>query len=193
MIVNGKKHKDFFVQKILIDKTFKNQSRLNLFLPLVKNKKVLHMGFVDWPITSPKNSLHLWLSEHCNKVDGYDVNKEGAENLRVPNGELYFDWNLIKDEYDIILIPEVLEHVDNVKSFFERLDQLSGKLVISAPDAYLLQNHFEETDNFIEVVHPDHNCYYSPFTLKNTIEKYSRRRVSSLHWVQNHSIVAVCE
>ena len=193
MIVNGKNHKEYFVQQVSVDKTYRDKSRLDFFLPLIQNKKVLHVGFVDWPITKPKNSLHLWLSQHAKKVDGIDVNREGAENLTVPNGTNYFSWNDITDTYDVILVAEVIEHVDNIRLFLEMLDKHPGKLIVTAPDAYLLHRHFEESNNFIEVVHPDHNCYYSPYTLKNTIEKYSNRTVLSLHWIQNHSIAAVCE
>lgn len=193
MIVNGKKHKEFFVQIIEVDKTYKDKSRLDFFLPLVKGKKILHVGFVDWPITKPENSFHIWLSQHSKQVDGMDVNKEGADQLSIPNGKNYFDWSEIVDQYDLIMVSEVIEHVDNVKNFLETLDRYSGKLIITAPDAYLLQHHFEENDKFVEVVHPDHNCYYSPYTLKNTIEKYSKRKVTSLHWIQNHSIAAICE
>lgn len=194
MIVNGKKHKDFFVQNVVVDTTYKNSSRLELLIPLVKDKKVLHVGFVDWPITSTKTSLHLTLSEHCKVIDGIDTNTSGSEHLAVPNGKLMFNWSEVEDNYDVILIPEVLEHVGNVEDFLKFIDRLHGTLVVSVPDAYLLQKHFEETSQgFVEVVHPDHNYYYSPYTLKNVIEKYSRRKVTSLHWVQNHSIVAICE
>jgi hypothetical protein len=46
---------------------------------------------------------------------------------------------------------------------------------------------------YIETVHPDHNCWYTPYTLKNVINKYSKtRQVTSMHWVFG-SIVAVCD
>jgi hypothetical protein len=193
MIVNGKKHKDFFVQTIEVDKTYQHATRQDFFLPFIKNKKILHVGFVDWPITKIENSLHLWVASHATKADGVDVNKEAAEKLRVKNGDIFFEWESIKDEYDVILVPEVLEHVDNIKEFFQTLNKFSGKLIITVPDAYMLQRHFEEANNFIEVVHPDHNCYFSPYTLKNIIKKYSNKKLTSLHWLQNHSIAAVCE
>lgn len=192
MIVNGKKHKDFFIQQLDVNKTFQNRSRQDFFLPYIKDNKVLHVGFVDWPITKVENSLHLWISSHAKIVDGIDVNKDAAEKLRVKNGEIFFDWSSLKDEYDVILVPEVLEHVDNIKEFFQILNKFSGTLIITVPDAYMLQRHFEETTSFIEVVHPDHNCYFSPYTLKNIIGKYSNKKLVSLHWLQNHSIAAIC-
>ena len=91
-------------------------------------------------------------------------------------------------------MPEVIEHVDNVALFLQQLDQVKGKLIITAPCAYKLSGNFrEENGLYIETVHPDHNCWYSPYTLKNVINKYSKtRQVTSMHWAVG-SIVAVCD
>lgn len=177
-----------------VDKTFKNGNRIDFFKPFIENKKVLHVGYSDWPKIKLHKSLHLQIAPLCERLDGLDYH--AAEVLRVPNGELYSSWDQISDVYDTILIPEVIEHVGNVQSFLQQVDQFQGVVIITAPDAYLLhQTNFKELDDgkFYELVHADHNCWYSPFTLSNTINKYSRRRVKSLHWLMNQSIAAVCE
>ena len=193
-LINGKYHKAFFVQRETVDKTFIKTARVNFFRPHVTGKKVLHIGFVDWPITDPDNNLHLSLSPLCERLDGFDVNFEHAEELRVPNGELYNEWDLLPNDYDVIIIPEVIEHVGNVEDFLRKISLKTGVLIITAPDAYLLQHEWEETDSeFLEAVHPDHNCYYTPYTLKSTIEKYTDRKVTSLHWVNKRSVAAICK
>lgn len=189
-IINGKDHKEYFVQKTRVSTEFK--SRIDLFKNFIENKKVLHVGFVDWPITDPNSSLHLNLKDYCTQLDGYDVNTEGAEFLKVPNGNIYHNWNDVPNDYDVILVPEVIEHVSDVKTFIDQVCSKNGIVIITAPCAFQLQHHFQNSDEFLEAVHPDHNCYYSPYTLRNVIEKYSNRTVSQMHWVNRQSIVAVC-
>jgi hypothetical protein len=186
----------YFTQKVTVDSAFQHTSRLDFLTPLVTDLKVLHVGFVDYPITKPKKNLHLRIASVCKRIDGIDPNAtdEIKSLLSVPNGNIYDSWNDVPNDYDVIIVPEVIEHVDNVALFLEQLDQVKGKLIITAPCAYKLSGNFrEEHESYIEIVHPDHNCWYTPYTLKNVINKYSKtRQVTSMHWAVG-SIVAVCD
>ena len=52
-------------------------------------------------------------------------------------------------------------------------------MIITAPNAigHIQQNpkfgfkNVENRNTYLESVHPDHNCYYSPMTLANTVMK----------------------
>jgi len=186
----------YFSQTVTVDSTSQNISRLDFLTPLVTGLKVLHVGFVDYPITKSKKNLHLRIAPACKRIDGIDPNAtdEIKSVLSVPNGNIYDSWNDVPNDYDVIIVPEVIEHVDNVALFLQQLDQVKGKLIITAPCAYKLSGNFrEETELYIETVHPDHNCWYTPYTLKNVINKYSKtRQVTSMHWAVG-SIVAVCD
>lgn len=186
----------YFSQTVTVDSTSQNISRLDFLTPLVADLKVLHVGFVDYPITKPKKNLHLRIAPVCKRIDGIDPNAtdEIKSVLSVPNGDIYDSWNDVPNDYDVIIVPEVIEHVDNVALFLQQLDQVKGKLIITAPCAYKLSGNFREANElYIETVHPDHNCWYSPYTLKNVINKYSKtRQVTSMHWAVG-SIVAVCD
>jgi hypothetical protein len=67
--------------------------------------------------------------------------------------------------------------VNNVEGFLMSLVQCcnnSTKLLITAPNAFCNSHISRNKDNlnsFIEIVHPDHNAWYSPYTLQNTIKK----------------------
>jgi len=192
--INEKSFKDFYVQQTLISDIFKNKNRLELLIPMIEGKKVLHVGFVDWPVTNPNNNLHLTIAPYCQRLDGVDINADKADLLKVSNGKNYSSWDNIPNDYDVILIPEVIEHIGNVKDFLELVSTKLGIVIITAPDATLIQHHFEYVDGvLLEGVHPDHNCYYSPYTLKTTIEKYSNRKVNEMYWVQGQSVVAICK
>lgn len=182
--------KNYYQQQISVIDDYINNSSFEFFKRLVMGKKVLHVGFVDYPITNIKKNLHLQLSPYCEVLDGFDINLEHSLELAVPNGKFLDKWEDISDEYDIIIIPEVLEHVDNVQLFLKNLDRFTSKIVISVPDAYLLQRYFQYDQGY-EEVHPDHNCWYSAYTLKNVISKYTNKHVDNLYWINNHSIVAI--
>jgi hypothetical protein len=182
-------------QYVNVDSEYRDGERIEFFKKFVTDKRVLHVGFVDYPKPRPQKSLHISLAPFCKVLDGVDPNVEFAESLRVENGKFFKDWTKIKDEYDVILVPEVIEHVDNVRGFLEIFDNYKGILIITAPDAHLLQHHFTEMENgtFQERVHSDHKCWYSPYTLSNTINSCSKsRKVQSLHWLSKQSICAVC-
>jgi hypothetical protein len=186
----------YFSQTVTVDSSSQGVSRLDFLTPMVTDLKVLHVGFVDYPITKPKKNLHLRIAPVCKRIDGIDPNATDEIKLilSVPNGNIYDSWNDVPNDYDVIIVPEVIEHVDNVALFLQQLDQVKGKLIITAPCAYKLSGNFrEENGLYIETVHPDHNCWYSPYTLKNVINKYSKtRQVTSMHWAVG-SIVAVCD
>ncbi len=186
----------YFTQKISVDTTSRETTRPEFIKQSVKDLKVLHVGFVDYPITNTKKNLHLNIAPLCKRLDGIDPNstEEIKSILSVPNGQIYNSWSDIPNDYDLILVPEVIEHVDNVALFLQQLDLYKGRLIITAPCAYILNKNFKEEDGlFIETVHPDHNCWYTPYTLKNVINKYSKnRQVTSLHWT-NASIIAICD
>lgn len=193
-LINNAYHKSFYVQKLSVDKTFLNSKRISFFKQFIEGKKVLHVGFVDWPITNLKSNLHLELSPLCSRLDGIDPNYKEELDLNVSNGTIYLSWDDVPDDYDIILVPEVIEHVGNIESFLKLLSSKKGILIITAPDAFLLHHHFQSTEHeFLEAVHPDHNYWFTPYTLKTVIDKYSEKKVMSLHWIQNQSIAAVCK
>ena len=195
ILVNGIEHDKYFVQNISVQDD-NQMGKLNFFLRYVKDKKVLHIGFVDHPITNLNNNLHLNLAPYCARLDGYDINYKFEKELAVGNGNNYNNWDDVPDDYDLILVPEVIEHVDNVELFLKQITKKRGTFIITAPDAFMHSNRYMATNQHgdaLEVVHPDHNCYYSPYTLKNVITKYSEKNIKSLHRIWYHSIAAICE
>lgn len=190
-------HSPYFVQRVSVGKELAGRSRQDVFSQICKNRRVLHVGCADWPITNVLNSLHVQLEKVCAQLDGFDIHLEALDMLRPHvKGSLFNDWNDITGQYDVILIPEVLEHVPDVKSFLERVDSINASdIILTVPDAFqCARRHFEyqaQTEEFIEVVHPDHNCWYTPYTIKNTIAKYTSWKVDGLWFFNNISILAV--
>lgn len=173
--------------------------RMEVIVPLCAGKKVLHVGCTDHPIFDPERNLHIRLSRVCRELDGLDVDAEGIEELRrhVP-GRFYTDPGQVTGEYDVLLVPETIEHVDNVRQFLEALDRIRFRhCLITAPNAFIPDqngSHWESPGVFVEVVHPDHTAWFSPYTLKRTITKFTGWKILESYLMHNETMVGcLCE
>lgn len=192
-------HDKFYTQVVHVKKDIAHYNRHEFFASVIKNKRVLHIGCTDHPLCNDSDGhLHIYLDKFASKLDGFDIDTEGFKILQPKvKGKFYSEWDDIKDEYDVIIATEVLEHVGNVEGFIKNLDAVNAKyLFISIPDAFsCAKGHFEyidSTETFIEIVHPDHNAWYSPYTIKNVIEKFSTWKIKSLWFFYGRSILALC-
>ena len=184
---------EFWTQKMKITTINK---RLDLFNEVCSNQSVLHFGCTDWPIFRPDYNLHIKLAKITKELHGFDIDFEGIEKLKTYVDQAYFsDFNnMPKHKYDVCLIPETIEHVDNVATFLNNISDIDAKsFYITAPNCFSKNRfkhnfHKKETD-FIELVHQDHNCWYSPYTLKNVIEKYSSLVVTDIFLMENDSMI----
>lgn len=190
-------HAPYFVQKTIVSRELAGRSRLDVFAQLCKGRRVLHVGCVDWPITDVRNSLHVQLDPHCVALDGLDVHPEGFDALRPHlRGKLCSDWAQVDEEYDLVLAPEVLEHVADVGGFLRQLDGVRAPhFVLTVPDAFsCFRGHFDyvqEGETFVEVVHPDHNCWYTPYTFSNVVRKYTDWRIDGLWFFNRMSLLMI--
>ncbi len=89
-----------------------------------------------------------------------------------------------------------MEHVPNVSDFLAQLQAVdAATFLISVPDAFQCRGrHFDylmDAQTFIEVVHPDHNVWYTPYTFANTIRKYSTLNVERMWFFNGISLLAL--
>ncbi|MDN3546526.1 MAG: class I SAM-dependent methyltransferase [Roseateles asaccharophilus] len=189
-------HPPFFVQKQYVGDDLKGRSRVDVFRQICEGKRVLHVGCVDWPITDLQRSLHLQLDSCCT-LDGFDIHPEAFEIMQPHvRGRLFSDWSQVQGPYDLVLVPEVLEHVPDVQGFLRQLDAVgASQYVITVPDAYsCFAGHFDYSkgvQTFVEVVHPDHNCWYTPYTLANVLRKYTPWSLQGMWFFNRISLLAV--
>lgn len=190
-------HAPYFLQRVSVGQDLLGRSRLEVFAQLCAGLRVLHMGCADWPITDPATSLHVALEPHCARLDGFDIHAEALAGLApYVKGGLYSKLEDVTAEYDLILVPEVLEHVPDVGGFLAQLHALNApNIVITVPDAYqCFKRHFDyvpANETFVEVVHPDHNCWYTPYTLSNVISKYTSWKIDGLWFFNSISLLAM--
>jgi mannosyltransferase OCH1-like enzyme len=191
-------HAPYFVQKVEISSEIASVGRVAVLQSLCQGKRVLHVGCADWPITDPKTSLHLQLESVCATLDGVDPHVEALEQLApyITKGSLFSELSDATGTYDVVLCPEVMEHVPNVSDFLRELEAVDAEtFLISVPDAFQCRGrHFDylmDAQTFVEVVHPDHNVWYTPYTFANTIRKYSSLNIEKMWFFNGISLLAL--
>ena len=190
-------NQSFFVQKVKVSERFVGRSRVDVLSQLCSGQSVLHVGCADWPITNVHDSLHVQLDKVCARLDGFDLHEEALDTLRPHvQGKLSTRLGEFSGPYDVVLVPEVIEHVDSVRDFLRDLSSINaGCYIITAPDAFQCSQRFfhydGEQEEFIEVIHPDHNCWFSPYTLKAVVAKYTDWSIEGIYLLNNISIMLI--
>lgn len=179
---------NFFNHKI--DVLNIEEPRFEYFKKICLNKKVLHIGCADAMFYNKDYNLHAALHQSCKELHGLDTDKEALEVLRkdVP-GKYFNNISEIYQRYDIILLPEVIEHIDNLSLFLNNIYTLDFKeLYITAPNImhYVTEMKYEE-GCFYEVVHPDHKYWFSPYTLYKNLSRYNYK--TELFFIENKSMI----
>jgi 2-polyprenyl-3-methyl-5-hydroxy-6-metoxy-1,4-benzoquinol methylase len=152
-------------------------------------KKVLHVGCLDHPEVIReriKNQtwLHGIISASAALCVGIDVDVHGIdlvnreldiENIHLidlsaslVHKDLVF---LRRTQWDLILCPEVLEHITNHQQFLQNLRKISHSdttLIVTVPNAFKFGNFVNAFRGF-ESINSDHKYWFTFYTLSRTL------------------------
>ncbi len=161
-------------------------SKNNSLVQLCAGKTVLHLGFVNEGFFEENLNRCIWLHAKLDRVAkrvvGVDISETGVARSRdlgysdcyVGDVEHLTDAKFPRLSYDLIVAADIIEHLANPGLFLKSLHDFASEhtsIVITTPNALSLK-----TVSFPlfrkEIVHPDHNFYYSPATLKTLLGKY---------------------
>jgi hypothetical protein len=152
-------------------------------------KKVLHIGCLDHPeIIRERVRTGTWLhgiissvSDLCVGIDidsiGYDlVRRElGIKNIQLVDLSKPLQGEdlsrLSKIHWDLILCPEILEHITNHQQFLQNLHSLSDCdtiLIITGPNALQFANFINALRGF-ETINSDHKYWFTFYTLSRML------------------------
>jgi len=153
-------------------------------------KKVLHIGCLDHPeiiVQREKDGtwLHRVISNVSERCLGIDINSVAYElvqkELSVKNIQLldlssvdFVDKDLsciTEIEWDLILCPEMLEHITNHQQFLKNLCGLCGRnttLIITVPNAFQFANFINTLRGF-ETINSDHKYWFTFYTLSRLL------------------------
>ncbi len=158
-------------------------NRLDLLTELCSKKSVVHVGFADHlELIEPKIQKNQWLHKRIMDVSsqciGVDLNEEAVifvkEKLNIEN---VYTSDLINsppleeitlNKWDILLLGEIIEHIDNPVMFLKNLNDKYGSsvgsLIVTAPNAFRYKNA-KVFMNKEEYINSDHRYWLTPYTL----------------------------
>ena len=160
-----------------------NVDRITYLENLCRNKKVIHIGFADHlPLVPKKMEDNTWLHKRLTgvsaKIVGVDVDLEAiqyfSKNYSIPDIYLHDIINdaplpaIIGEQWDCMILGEILEHVDNPVQFLKQLQEKYGayakEIIITVPNAMNLMS-IRMAKNNKEFINSDHRYWFTPFTL----------------------------
>lgn len=171
-------------------------TRTSILTELCQDKDIVHLGCVDHNIEMIEKKrkrgkwLHQDLVDCANKCLGIDLNREGLDHINKRYGiKDLLCTNIIEKDcqeilaqnWDYFLIPEVLEHQDNPTWFLseikEKYQSNVGQFIITVPNAFdkglrLPLNRNEEAIN------SDHRFWFTPYTLSKVLYQAGFRNIT---------------
>jgi len=155
--------------------------RIDQIVPYIAGKSVLDVGCTsgsrrdDW--------VHAGLVRVADRVVGVDIDADAVSRAR----ERGFDVRLadaesllMAEEFDVVHAGELLEHLDNPRSFLaaarSRLKP-GGALVLTTPNAFAISNFVYRLGGKPRV-NGDHTCWYCEDTLRQLLERNGYEIVS---------------
>lgn len=160
---------DFFTQTLLVGDV--TQHSWAYCSKLCDDQKVLHIGCSDYPIFDKGTNMHLHLVNYAKELHGCDPN--GVDKLREHYDGVYFS-NIqeANSAYDVILVPNIIEHLENPGLLIDELFSINfKKMFVLVPNYKIYEQATYENGIFTEKIHPDHYFWPSPYTLWNLFRK----------------------
>lgn len=167
----------------IADRKTKLYNRLDLIENYCADKKIIHVGFADHvELIETKIDRNEWLHNRLRAVArrciGIDINTEAVDFIQrrfdIPDVYTYDLIHsepfhiLLEDRWDLLVLAEIIEHVDNPELFLrvllEKYRSVVKGLLITAPNAFWYKN----ATGFLrrrEHINSDHRYWFSPYTL----------------------------
>ncbi len=157
-----------------------SQPRGDVLTQWVGRRRVLHVGFADHvPLIASRIAdgswLHARLSRSASECIGIDINPQAVATARslgfdnvhaldifAPDaGATLAAWQL-----DLVLVPDVIEHLPDPAAFLRRLAQClpTAEFIVTVPNALSLRNAVQALGG-VERINTDHRAWFSPFTV----------------------------
>lgn len=180
-------------KKIIFEKVkhSKHASKAEILITLCSSKTVLDVGCVgqDFDYKNP-DWLHNRIKKVCKTIDGVDIDSEGINELNKKGYTVFTPDQLLKGsiKYDIVLLSDVIEHVDNPVDFIKFYSSFlndQGQMFITTPNAHairgftsiLLRNNYS--------VNSEHTLWLCPKTMTEIIHRADLKFVG-FYWLKEY-------
>jgi len=171
-------------------------NRVDFILDQCNKKRVLHVGFSDYPYTKQKIRdgalLHIQLKKITADLIGMDLDENAIRQyISITKDEKVFKGDITHAypgeakifQPELILISEVLEHLKDPYKAMDVLYQSfpAGTQVLITVPNYTALHAVSASLNQTESIHPYHHWYFSPFTLLQLLDD-KRFELNQLHF-----------
>lgn len=157
--------------------------REDVILDRVKGKRVLDCGGADHYAFEQKLAggewLHDKIASRASECVGVDILQSRVDQINRSGRYKFIAANVeklsFKEEFDVAVAGEIIEHVYNAGHFLEsmwRALKPDGELILTTPNAYSLTGILNVMLLGRERCHPEHVCLYSPQTLRYILERH---------------------
>jgi len=187
-------------------------------IELSKNKSVLHFGFLDSPFLREKiqqeTLLHIRIGKQARYLWGVDIDEKSLKEYReitkdrnncICDLQIEQQRKIKFSGYDLILFPEILEHLINPGIALMNLHRISlannrAQVCITVPNAFS-RTGYAAALRGVELVHPDHYYYFSPITLQKILSDSGFINIKIYFYnhfagdspgITHHGLIALC-
>jgi hypothetical protein len=171
-------------------------NRIDFIMEQCHGKKVLHIGFTDYPYTIERirsgTLLHTQLKKITTELYGIDNDAHAIEQYRSMTGDAnVFDTDIasgypseaLSFNPELILLSEVLEHLEdpyNAVDLLHRSFKEDTVVLVTVPN-YTSLDSLAASLHRTESIHPHHCWYFSPYTLCRLFDD-KRFKLHQLHF-----------
>ena len=168
---------------INFDGTAVFKERETVIEDLIENRKVIHLGCCDHLCVIEEKIrtnkwLHAKISNKAEKCIGIDINDEAVKlssrySDNIICGNILEEINEISiEQWDDLLIPDVLEHISNPVEFLSKIKEnyknTIERIIVSVPNAFS-KYQFIRLNNNIECINSDNRYQFTPYTIAKVL------------------------
>lgn len=172
-------------------KNAKTVSKDQLLLTYCSGKDVLDVGCIgqDRDFNAPE-WLHNKIRARARSIDGVDILEDQIAKVKAMGYSMYHvnELELLKKKYEVVLMSDVIEHVDNPVEFlrfYASFLREGGIMCISTPNS-------NRADNFIQIlfsnnysVNPEHVFWFCPRTFSEVVRR-ADLRIIDFFWAGHY-------
>lgn len=157
-------------------------------------KNVLDLGCVrhsaDFALNDPA-WLHKKIKSVAGRVIGVDYLSDEVKKLNSSGYEI-ITANVtkplpVKEEFDVIVAGDLIEHLTNFEGFFENCRTLlkaGGLLIITTPNPFYSDEYDFVTFKKRYLINPEHTCWIDPQALSQLAMRFDFE-IDELHFIKN--------
>ena len=98
--------------------------------------------------------------------------------------------------YDVVIAPAMMAQVPDAAAFLARLETIDAPcFFVAVPDVFQCRgerfDYSAERQTFVEVVHPGHLAWYTPYTFAQTIRRSRALTMEQLWFFDGASLLAL--